>query len=135
MSLGTQPTESVPAETARVARAAFPAAIPISHSATSWVQSSPTTISRASTRGEAPGRAGWRLASVTVLQFAEGLSIAVPADAVRAGSTGSMPSAWALETPGFDASVLCEFPAACSTGRPSNGSSEVLLDRCRERGR
>jgi transposase len=55
--------------------------------------------------------APWRLALVTLLQFAEGLSDRQAADVVRSRIDWNYALRLELTDPGFDASVLCEFRA------------------------
>jgi transposase len=71
-----------------------------------------------------PAYAPWRLALVTVLQFAEGLSDRQAADAVRGRLDWKYALGLALDDPGFDASVLCEFRARLLDG----GQEYLLLD-------
>jgi len=70
------------------------------------------------TRGR-PAEAPWRLALVTLLQFAEGLSDRQAAEAVRARIDWKYLLSLELTHPGFDHSLLCEF-----RGRLLNGSAE-----------
>ena len=51
----------------------------------------------------------WRLAFITILQFAEGLSDRQAADAVRSRIDWKYALSLELEDSGFDASILCEF--------------------------
>ena len=85
MSLRPEPIGLVPEETARVAPAAFPRGNP-------WLRlrdelgsiyTDETFAALFPTHGR-PAEAPWRLALVTVLQFAEGLSDRQAAEAVRA---------------------------------------------------
>src|SRR3712207_3826279 len=85
MSLRPQALEPVPEETARVARAAFPAG-----AACLQMRDEPTVIYQDQdfahlfpARGK-PAEAPWRLALVTIFQFAEDLPDRRAADAVRA---------------------------------------------------
>jgi transposase len=64
-----------------------------------------------------PAEAPWRLALVTVLQFAAGLSDRQAAEAVRMRIDWKYALALDLTDPGFDYSVLCEFRARASIGR------------------
>jgi transposase len=69
-----------------------------------------------------PAEAPWRLAVVTLLQFAEGLSDRQAAEAVRARIDWKYLLSLELTHPGFDYSLLCEF-----RGRLLSGSAELLL--------
>jgi transposase len=71
-----------------------------------------------------PGYAPWRLALVTVLQFAEGLSDRQAADAVRGRLDWKYALGLELDDPGFDASILCEFRSRLLGG----GQEYLLLD-------
>ena len=56
-----------------------------------------------------PAEAPWRLALVTLLQFAEGLSDRQAADAVRSRIDWKYLLGLSLTDPGFDHTVLSEF--------------------------
>jgi transposase len=71
-----------------------------------------------------PAYAPWRLALVTVLQFAEGLSDRQAADAVRGRLDWKYALGLPLDDPGFDASILSEFRARLLGG----GQEYLLLD-------
>ncbi len=110
MSLHATNRGGVPEETARVVRAAFPKgslAIRIRDelgelfSDEQFAQLYPV-------RGK-PAWSPGRLALVSVLQFAEGLSDRQAADAVRGRLDWKYLLALELEDPGFDHSVLTEF--------------------------
>ncbi len=68
--------------------------------------------------------APWRLALVTIMQFAEGLSDRQAADAVRARIDCKYALSLELDDPGFDASVLSEFRTRLLEG----GSERLLFD-------
>lgn len=80
------------------------------------------------TRGQ-PAEAPWRLALVTVLQFAEGLSDRQAAEAVRSRIDWKYFLGLEIEDPGFDYSILSEFRARLIAGR----AERVLLDSLLER--
>src|ERR1700712_823868 len=92
MSLHPNPIGEIPAETARVARSAFPKGTVVTRlrDEFSALYQDGDFRELYPTRGQ-PGLAPWRLALVTVFQFSEHLSDREAADAVRA-SIGSMPS-------------------------------------------
>ena len=69
-----------------------------------------------------PAEAPAQLALITVMQFAEGLSDAQAAEAVRARIDWKYTLALELSDPGFDASVLSEFRQRLITGH-----AELLL--------
>jgi transposase len=123
MSLHPEPIHPVPEETARVAHAAFPAGHPYltmrdEFGAFFHDEQFAALFSHRGQTAEAP----WRLALVTILQFAEGLSDRQAADAVRRCIDWKYLLALELTDPGFDYSVLCEF-----RGRLLDGSQELLL--------
>lgn len=100
-----EPVGPVPAETARVARAAFPKGT--THTR---MRDAPGTIWEDEDfaglfprRGQ-PALAPWRLALVTVTQFAEGLSDRQAADAVRGRIDRKYALGLELEDPGFSTS-------------------------------
>jgi transposase len=69
-----------------------------------------------------PALAPWRLALVTILQFAEGLSDRQAAHALRTRIDWKYVTRLELTDPGFDGSVLSEF-----RGRLLAGSADMLL--------
>jgi transposase len=81
-----------------------------------------------------PAEAPWRLAVVTVLQFAEGLSDRQAAEAVRGRIDWKYALGLALDDPGFHYSVLCEFRARLLGGGLDNVLLEDLLAACRTQG-
>lgn len=111
MSLQPQAVPPVPAETARIARAAFPKGnlylqlrdeIGVLFEDTDFATLFPT-------RGQ-PAYAPWRLALITIFQFIEGLSDRAASDADRARIDWKYALSLELEDSGFDSTVLCEFP-------------------------
>ncbi len=81
-----------------------------------------------------PAYAPWRLAIVTVLQYAAGLTDRQAADAVRERIDWKYALALELTDPGFDFSLLSEFRLRLVEG----GAETLLLDRllevCKQRG-
>src|ERR687886_2690220 len=110
MSLRADPIGPVPAETARVARAAFPkgTAYLRLRDELDAIYTNADFAALFPGRGR-PAQAPWRLALVTVFQFAEGLTDRQAADAVRGRIDWKYALRLPLDDPGFDASVLCEF--------------------------
>src|SRR5215204_7695495 len=130
MSLRPEPIGAIPAETVRVARAAFPKGTLITR-----LRDEFSSFSRDETfrepyppRGQ-PGLAPWRLALVTVFQFLETLSDRQAADAVRARINWKYALGLELTDPGFHFSVLAEFRARLVAG----GAEPLLLDTMLER--
>src|SRR6266540_603175 len=75
-----------------------------------------------------------RLALVSVLQFAEGLSDRQAADAVRGRIDWKYALGLELTDTGFDASVLSEFRARLAADDQTERLLQQLLARLRERG-
>src|SRR5215211_4211981 len=84
-------------------------------------------------RGQ-PAERPWRLALVTIFQFAEDLSDRQAADAVRARIDWKYALALPLNDPGFDHTVLSEFRARIRAGGADQVLLDVLLDRFRQQG-
>ena len=81
-----------------------------------------------------PAEAPWRLALVTIIQFAEGLSDRQAADAVRGRIDVKYALSLDLTDPGFDASVLSEFRARLIAGEASEQLLTAMLTLFKERG-
>jgi transposase len=82
-------------------------------------------------RGQ-PASAPWRLALVTILQFAEGLSDRHAADAVRTRMDWKYLLGLELSDPGFDYSILSRFRERLVRGNAEMWLLEALLERCRD---
>ena len=130
MSLHPGPIGEVPAETARVARAAFPKGTMVTQlrDEFSALYEDEDFRKLYPTRGQ-PGLAPWRLALVTVFQFLEHLSDRQAADAVRARIDWKYALGLELTDPGFHFSVLAEFRARLV----ASGAEHLLLDTMLER--
>ena len=105
-----QPWPEVPAETARVAKAAFrkgSLAIRARDELGGWCAD--TDFADVYGVRGAPGMSPAQLAVVTVLQFTENLTDRQAADAVRGRLDWKYALGLALEDEGFDFSVLSEF--------------------------
>jgi transposase len=135
MSLHPQPISPVPVETARVARAAFPKgnALMLMRDELGAIYEDEAFAHLFPRRGQ-PAEAPWRLALVTIFQFAESLSDRRAADAVRARIDWKYALSLELDDPGFDASVLCEFRARLLEGGGGQPLLDTLLARFREMG-
>lgn len=121
--LRPEPLDPVPTETARVAHSAFPKGHSYLRIADEIddLFTDELFVSLFPTHGQ-PAFAPWRLALVTILQFAEGLSDRGAADAVRSRIDWKYVLRLELTDPGFDSSVLSEFRS-----RLIGGSAEYLL--------
>jgi transposase len=133
MSLHPEPFQPVPVETARVAHAAFPNGHPYLRLRD---QLGPFFHDEQfrdlfPRRGQ-PAEAPWRLALVTLLQFAEGLSDRQAADALRARIDWKYLLGLELTDPGFHPTVLCEFRDRLLAGAAETRLFETLLACFRE---
>ena len=81
-----------------------------------------------------PGIAPWRLALVTVMQFAENLSDRQAAEAVRARIDWKYALSLELDDAGFDFSVLSEFRTRLVEQDAAGRLLEALLGRFKEKG-
>jgi transposase len=81
-----------------------------------------------------PAEAPWRLALVTVLQFAEGLPDRQAADAVRGRLEWKYLLGLERSDPGFDFSILSDFRARLVAGGAEHLLLDALLDRCKALG-
>ncbi len=134
MSLHPQSFTDVPLETARVARAAFPQGnlYMRMRDEIGGIYEDKAFASLFSPHGQ-PAEAPWRLALVTLMQYAEGLPDRQAADAVRSRIDWQYALNLELTDPGFDHTVLSEFRARLITGSAEQLLLDVLLQRCRER--
>lgn len=134
MSLRPQPVPPIPAETARVARAAFPKGnlYMLLRDELGALAADEDFAPLFPTRGQ-PAEAPWRLTLATIFQFIEGLSDRAAADAVRSRLDWKYALSLELTDPGFDSSVLCEFRARLLGGNAESLLFDKLLDVCRER--
>lgn len=130
MSLRPEPIGTIPAETVRVARAAFSKGTLVTRlrDEFSVLYQDEDFRDLYPARGQ-PGLPPWRLALVTVLQFSEHLSDRQAADAVRARIDWKYALGLELTDPGFHFSVLADFRARLVAG----DAGHLLLDRMLER--
>jgi transposase len=126
MSLQDAPLDHVPAETARVAHAAFPKGTLAMRvrDVLGGIYSNEDFADLFRARGR-PAAAPWRLALVTILQFIDGLSDRQAAEAVRSRIDWKYLLGLELTDPGFDFSILSEFRARLLAGE----AEQRLLDR------
>src|SRR6266581_6871116 len=135
MSMYPQEIGSIPAETRRVARAAYPKgslAMRLRDELGGIYRDEPF-VGLFATRGQ-PAEAPWRLAIVLVLQYVEGLTDRQAAEAVRGRIDWKYALGLELADPGMDASVLSEFRERLVAGQAETLLLEVLLERCKQRG-
>src|SRR5918912_3115181 len=135
MSLHPKPIGEVPAETARVAHAAFPKGTVVTRLRDAFSALFEDQDFRAlyPARGQ-PGLPPWRLALVTVFQFLEQLSDRQAADAVRARIDWKYALGLELTDPGFRFSVLTEFRARLVAGNAERLLLDKMLERFKHRG-
>jgi transposase len=126
--------EPVPPETARVARAAFPKGHRYLRLADELdtLFTDEAFLALFPTHGQ-PAQPPWRLALVTLLQFAEGLSDRQAANAVRSRIDWKYVLRLELTDAGFDASVLSAFRSRLITGAAESLLFDTLLTWCRNR--
>lgn len=126
MSLQVRPKTSVPAETIRIAQAAFPGGNPyLTLRQELGVIYTDDSFSALFAHRGRPAEAPGCLAMVTILQFAEGLSDRQAADALRGRIDWKYLLGLDLTDPGFDFSVLSEFRGRLVAG----GLEEQLLNQ------
>jgi transposase len=135
MTLHPTPVSPVPEETARIARAAVPKGNVYvqMRDVLGSIYSDEQFADLFAARGR-PVAPPWRLALVTVMQFAEGLSDRQAAEAVRVRIDWKYALGLDLADPGFDYSVLCEFRARLVRGSAEQRLLEALLEACTARG-
>jgi len=135
MSLKPQEVNPIPEETIRVAHTAFPKGNALmrlrDHLGPIYTDEQFTALFP---HDGQPALSPGRLALVSVLQFAEGLSDRQAADAVRSRIEWKYALGLTLDDPGFDASVLCEFRSRLLAGGAEMQLFETLLTLLREQG-
>ena len=135
MSIKPQPIEPVPADTQRVANAAFRQGNPYvslrNELGTVFEDSDFTDLF--SSTGK-PGLPPWRLALVTVLQFRESLSDRQAAESVRSRIDWKYLLGLELTDEGFDFSVLSEFRGRLIASKQEHLLLDKLLSCCQEQG-
>lgn len=135
MSIRPQPTAPIPADTQRVAKAAFPKGNPYvtlrDELGTVFEDTDFTALF--SETGQ-PGLPPWRLALVTILQFRETLSDRQAAEAVRSRIDWKYLLGLELTDEGFDFSVLSEFRGRLIASNQEHLLLDKLLQCCQEKG-
>jgi len=135
MSLHPHFIAPVPADTARVARAAFPKGQPYLtlRDALGPICQDADFAALFPVGGQ-PGLPPWRLALVTIMQFRENLADRQAAEAVRARIDWKYLLGLELTDPGFDFSVLSAFRDRLLAGEAEERLLDKLLERCRVAG-
>lgn len=133
MSLQPQNSYPIPADTQRVAQAAFPKGnlymrmrdeLGEIYQDASYAELFPGRGQKA----ESPGRLAW----VTVMQYSEGMSDRQAAEAVRARIDWKYVLGLELDDPGFNYSVLSEFRERLVAGQKEQLLLDELLSRLKE---
>jgi transposase len=135
MTLHATPVTPVPEETARVAQAAVPKGNVYlqMRDVLGAIYADEQFADLFASRGR-PVVAPWRLALVTVMQFAEGLSDRQAAEAVRVRIDWKYALGLGLADPGFDYTVLTEFRTRLVHGAAEQCLLDALLETCKARG-
>lgn len=135
MSLKPEPIGEIPEATVKTAKASFPKGnvnIKMRDELGS-IFSEEMFMEMYSHEGQ-PGWSAWRLALVTVMQFAEDLSDRQTADAVRGRIDWKYALGLELEDPGFDYSVLSEFRGRLIGSEKGEEMLKKLLKLFQEKG-
>ena len=135
MSLKPSLVPDVPELTARVARAAFPKGNPYLRLRDELgpVFRDGDFADLYPRRGQ-PALPPWKLALVTVMQFAEDLSDRQAADAVRGRIDWKYALGLELDDPGFHFSALSEFRGRLTAGGAQRLLLDEMLEACKDRG-
>ncbi len=135
MTLHPQAIGPVPEETARVARAACPKGNPYlaMRDLLGPLYEDQQFAALFPPQGQ-PAFAPWRLALVTIMQFAEGLSDRQAAEAVRVRLDWKYAINLELTDPGFDFSILCEFRTRLLRRGAERLLFETMLEHFKARG-
>jgi transposase len=135
MSLKLHPIQSVPEETARVARAAFPKGNPyLTLRDQLGVIFKDDDFADLYPNNGHPGLSPWRLAWITIMQFRENLADRQAAEAVRARIDWKYLLGLDLTDAGFDFSVLSEFRDRLLADSAEERLLDKLLERCQVQG-
>jgi len=135
MSLHPKAMSAIPKETVEIARSAFPKGNTYMRMRDELgpIFADEQFSDLYSNEGQ-PAASPARLALVTVMQFAEGLSDRGAANAVRARIDWKYALGLALIDPGFDASVLSEFRSRLVEGKAELLLFETMLSCLRDKG-
>ena len=135
MSLKPDPIPPIPAETARIAHAAFPHGNVFMQIRDELgpLYADDLFTDLFPERGQ-PAASPWRLALVTVMQFMENLTDRQAADAVRSRLDWKYTLSLEVTDAGWDHTVLSEFRTRLVAHTAEERLFTVILDLCRERG-
>jgi transposase len=135
MTLKPEDLGQIPDQTARIAKAAFPKGNPYLklRDELQTIYADEEFAELFAKRGQ-PAESPGRLAIITVLQFAEGLSDRQAADAVRSRIDWKYLLGLELADPGFDYSILSEFRARLINGQMEQRLLDRLLERLKAQG-
>jgi transposase len=135
MSLMPQPLAAIPEETVRVAQAAFPKPTRFMRMRDQLgsIYEDAVFAELYPRRGQ-PAEAPWRLALVTLMQFADNLSDRQAADAVRGRIDWKYALALNLDDPGFHYSVLSKFRTRLTEAEVESLLLDTLLERLQTEG-
>ena len=135
MSFHPQPIPAIPEETARLAHAVLPEGNVYMQmrDELGTLYQDQDFLDLFPTHGQ-PAQEPWRLALVTVMQYAEGLTDRQAADAVRTRIDWKYALSLELTDTGFDFSVLSEFRSRLLANGAERRLFDLLLAHFRERG-
>ena len=135
MSMHPQPIPAIPEETIRVARAVLPKSNVFlrMRDELGTVCTDEDFRDLFPTRGQ-PAEAPWRLALVTLMQYAEGLTDRQAADAVCTRIDWKYVLSLELTDSGFDFAVLCEFRSRLLDQGAERRLFDRLIEQFGERG-
>ena len=135
MSLHPHPLPAIPEETARLAHAVLPEGNVYMQmrDELGTLYQDQDFLDLFPTHGQ-PAQEPWRLALVTVMQYAEGLTDRQAADAVRTRIDWKYALSLELTDTGFDFSVLCEFRSRLLANGAERRLFDLLLAHFGERG-
>ena len=135
MSLRPQPINDIPEQTIAVAKAAFPKGnvYMTMRDELGVFYSDEAFVEVFSNRGQ-PAECPWRLALVTIMQFAENLTDRQAADAVRSRIDWKYALGLELTDPGFHFSVLSDFRARLVAHEATEQLLNAMLERFKTQG-
>ncbi len=135
MSLQPHPIDPIPEQTILIARAAFPKGNPLMRmrDELGTIYEDHLFAALFPQRGQ-PAEAPWRLALVTVMQFAEGLTDRQAAEAVQGRLDWKYALGLELTDSGFDFSVLSKFRSRLLQGKAEEQLLSVMLERFKSKG-